>query len=206
MLPEFSTLFTFILASAAIVAVPGPSLSIIIANSLKHGTRAGITNIIGGQLGLLILVGILALGLEALTTTLAWLFDWVRLAGAAYLIWLGYKLWRSNGTLGTSEATKGGNSSSLFWQGFLVSISNPKVLLFFGAFLPQFIDPTANTALQTVWLGLVFMVVATIIDSGYAFAAGRAGSMLTKKRVRAVEVSSGSLMIGGGLWIALSRN
>jgi len=203
---ELTTLLTFILASAAIVVVPGPSVSIIIANSLKHGTRAGVMNIIGGQLGLLILVGILALGLEALTTTLAWLFDWVRMAGAIYLIWLGFQLWRSNGALGTSQATKGGSNNSLFWQGFLVSISNPKTLLFFGAFLPQFIDPTANTALQTIGLGLLFMLVATILDSGYAFAAGRAGRLLSKRRVRTVEVGAGSLMIGGGLWLAFSRN
>ena len=163
-------------------------------------------NIVGGQLGLLILVCMLALGLEALTTSLAWLFEWIRIAGALYLIWLGYNLLRSDGTFGAENNTSKMSTKALFWQGFMVAISNPKVLLFFGAFLPQFIDPTGNAALQTMGLGLIFMLIATIIDGGYAFAAGGAGSLLTKKRVRTAEVSAGSLMIGGGLWLALNRN
>ena len=204
---EFSTLLTFVLASAAILIVPGPTVTVIIANSMKYGSKAGLLNILGTQAGLVILLGILALGLEAITTTLAWVFDWIRLAGAAYLIWLGYKMWRSDGKLGMQEPRENGRKEpSFFWQGFIVVLSNPKVLLFFGAFLPQFVDPTGNTALQTMGLGLIFMFLATVLDSGYALAAGRAGNLLTRRRVRTVEVGAGSLMIGGGLWLAFSRN
>ncbi len=205
MLPEITCLLTFLIASVALILVPGPSLSIIIANSLKHGTRAGIMNIIGGQLGLLILVGVLALGLESLTTTLAWLFDWIRILGALYLVWLGVNLWRSDGTLGMSSASEESNNRSLFWQGLLVSVTNPKTLLFLGAFLPQFVNPEGNTWAQTMGLGLVFMFLAAILDSGYAIMAGRAGDLLSRHRVRAVEIGAGSLMIGGGLWLAFSR-
>jgi len=202
---ELSSLLTFIVASVAILVVPGPTVTVIIANSLKYGTKAGLLNIAGTQLGLVILLGLLALGLEVLTTTLAWVFDWLRLAGAAYLIWLGIKLLKSDGDLGEPDG-KLKSDGSYFWQGFFVILSNPKVLLFFGAFLPQFITPGGSTGIQTMVLGLIFMLLATILDSIYAVAAGRAGSLLTRKNVRGVEITGGSLMIGGGLWLAFSRN
>ncbi|MEP0945200.1 MAG: LysE family translocator [Rhizobiaceae bacterium] len=226
MFPDLSALLTFILASVVILIVPGPSVTVIVANSLKSGVKAGLMSIAGTQAGLVILLILLALGLEAITTSLAWLFDWVRLAGGAYLIWLGYKLLRSNGDLGVGNTqggdTQGGDTQgnaakdesgksvgranrSYFWQGFFVILSNPKVLLFFGAFLPQFISPQGHAGLQTLFLGLIFMVLATILDSLYAIAAGRVGALLTRRNVRAVEVTGGSMMIGGGLWLALSR-
>ena len=200
-----TSLLTFVLASVAILVVPGPTVTVIIANSLKSGTRAGLLNIAGTQAGLIILLILLAMGLEAITTTLAWMFDWLRLAGAAYLIWLGYKLLRSDGTLGEA-AQRAKPGGSFFWQGFIVVLSNPKVLFFFGAFLPQFIIPNGNTALQTMQLGLIFMALATFLDGIYAFAAGRAGALLTKRNVRGVEVAGGSMLVGGGLWLGLMRN
>lgn len=217
MFPDLSALLTFIIASVVILVVPGPSVTVIVANSLKSGVKAGLMSIAGTQAGLVILLILLALGLEAITTSLAWLFDWLRLAGGAYLIWLGYKLLRSNGDLGAGEAGENGEKDdsgksagranrSYFWQGFFVILSNPKVLLFFGAFLPQFITPEGHAGLQTLFLGLVFMVLATILDSLYAIAAGRVGALLTRRNVRAVEITGGSMMIGGGMWLALSRS
>ena len=199
-----TSLLTFILASIAILVVPGPSVTVIIANSLKHGTRAGLLNIAGTQAGLVILLGFLALGLETITSTLAWFFDWLRLAGAAYIIWLGYKLLTSDGQLEASASTSTGDGS-YFWQGFIVILSNPKILVFFGAFLPQFITTDGSAAYQTMVLGAIFMALATILDSLYAMAAGKAGAMLTQKNVRNVEIAGGSLMVAGGLWLAFAR-
>lgn len=204
---DLTTIITFIIASVAILVVPGPTVTVIIANSLKYGARAGLWNIAGTQAGLIILLAILAMGFQAITTTLAWLFEWLRYAGAAYLVWLGYKLLRSNGDLGEAKAgEQQKNGWGYFWQGFLVILSNPKVLFFFGAFLPQFIDPTGSAALQTMAYGVLFMGLATVLDSAYAIAAGRAGGLLTKRNVRAVEVGGGSMMMAGGVWLALSRN
>ena len=202
---DHTSFFTFVIASVVILIVPGPSVTVIVANSLKYGVKAGLVSIAGTQAGLVILLVILALGLEAITTTLAWLFDWLRLVGGAYLVWLGYKLLRSNGDLGQPD-TPDRQQGSCFWQGFVVILSNPKVLFFFGAFLPQFISPQGNAGLQTLFFGLIFMVLATFLDSLYALAAGRAGQLLTKRNVRAVEVAGGSMMVGGGLWLALSRS
>jgi len=201
---ELAHLTTFILACCAIIIVPGPTVTVIIANSMKYGARAGLLNVAGPQLGLLVMMVIVALGLEFITTSLAFLFDWLRLAGAAYLIWLGYKLLRSDGTMAAGDRKRPGNS--FLWQGFVVIWSNPKALLFFGAFIPQFIQPDGNAALQTLFLAGIFMIVATVFDAAYALAAGRAGRALTKGNVRAVEIGSGSLLAGGGLWLAFSRN
>ncbi len=191
----------FCIAAIAIVIVPGPTVTIIIANSLKHGTRAGLLNVAGTQAGLLVWMAIAIAGLASAITYIGVWFDVLRIAGAAYLIWLGIKLVRSKGQLTAAAATapRGG----FFFQGFVVILSNPKVLLVFGALIPQFISKDGDYLNQLVLLGLSFMVIATVFDSLYAFAAGNAGSWLSQKRVRFVEVSSGLCLIGGGLWLAL---
>ena len=129
----------YVAACIAIVIVPGPTVTVVIANSLRHGARAGLLNVAGTQAGLAIMVGVLAAGLHVIVASLAQVFDVVRLAGAAYLVWLGIKLWRSDGTLGAA-AGRGRAGGSFFWQGFVVILSNPKALFFFGAFIPQFIN------------------------------------------------------------------
>jgi threonine/homoserine/homoserine lactone efflux protein len=131
-------------------------------------------------------------------------FDWVRLAGAAYLVWLGWKFLRSPGALGDPKlapAPRGG----FFLQGFLVLLSNPKALLMFGAFIPQFVDPKGDYIGQVVLLGLTAMAVATTFDSLYAVLTGRARILLTPERIRLVSRLSGGFLIGGGIWLALAR-
>lgn len=192
----------FCIAAIAIVIVPGPTVTIVIANSLKHGTRAGLLNVVGTQAGLVVWMAIAIAGLASAITYMGVWFDVLRIAGAAYLIWLGIKLLRSKGevlTASAATAPRGG----FFLQGFVVILSNPKVLLVFGALIPQFISKDGDYLNQLVLLGLTFMVVATVFDSLYAFAAGNAGSWLSHKRVRFVEMSSGLCLIGGGIWLAL---
>jgi homoserine/homoserine lactone efflux protein len=191
----------FCLAAVAIVIVPGPTVTVVIANSLKFGQRAGLLNVLGTQAGLLVWMAVAILGLASAITLMGVWFDVVRIAGAAYLIWLGIKLIRSKGELLAAAASqpKGG----FFLQGFVVILSNPKVLLVFGALIPQFISPNGDYMNQLLLLGVSFMVIATVFDSLYAFAAGNAGSWLSQSRVRFVEVSSGLCLIGGGVWLAL---
>jgi threonine/homoserine/homoserine lactone efflux protein len=128
----------------------------------------------------------------------------VRLAGAAYLVWLGWKLLRSSGALdrpGQVPAPRGG----FFLQGFLVMLSNPKVLLFFGAFIPQFVDPRGDHVAQIALLGATAMAVAAISDGAYAVLTGRAGTLLARRHVRRLSRASGICLIGGGVWLALTR-
>jgi threonine/homoserine/homoserine lactone efflux protein len=120
-------------------------------------------------------------------------------------VWLGVKLVRSSGsldTVGEAPRPRGG----FFWQGFIVLMSNPKALVLFGAFFPQFIDPAGDYVAQVMVLGVTAMAVAFVFDTAYAVLAGRAGAMLSKKRVQLVSRLSGACLIGGGVWLALQRS
>ena len=201
---SMTTLLTVAVASFLLAIVPGPSVTVIIANSLRAGAKAGLLNVAGTQFGVFLMVLIVAAGLETVVTMVGEAFYWVKLAGAAYLIWLGYKMLKSDGKLGDAATVKP-PKVGYFWQGFLVLWSNPKALFFFGAFLPQFVDLSRDTLSQTVLLGMIFLVIATICDSIYAVLAGKAGSWLTTPKVRIAEIGSGICLIGGGVWLALAR-
>lgn len=192
----------YVLACILIAIVPGPTVTVIVANSLAHGTRAGLLNVAGTQLGLGLMMAILIVGLSSVIAAMSWLFDWLRIAGAIYLAWLGWKLLRAPEALADPKAApppRGG----FFVQGLLVILSNPKGLFWFGAFIPQFIDPKANYAAQITLLGVTAMAVALVSDGAYAVLTGRAGKWLTRKRVRAVSRTSGAFLIGGGIWLAV---
>ena len=194
----------YVAACFAIVIVPGPTVTLIIANSLRHGARAGLLNVAGTQLGLAAMIAILCVGLASIIASMGIWFDWVRLAGAAYLVWLGFKLLREPGAL-DEAATPPRPRAGFFLQGLMVILNNPKALLFFGAFIPQFVDPNGNAAWQGVLLGLTFMAVATLCDGAYAVLVGRVGLALSQRRVRAVSRLSGGVLLGGGVWLALAR-
>src|SRR5258708_38689670 len=164
----------FIAACIALALLPGPIVTLLIANGLRHGTRAALTNILGVQAGLLIVIGILAGGLTSLMATMGYWFDWVRFAGAAYLVLLGVQLVRSPVEGIKADAPPPPPRGGFFLQGVLVLLSNPKVLVFFGAFIPQFMDMSKDHVSQVALLGVTFMITGAITDSIYALPAGRA--------------------------------
>ena len=193
----------YVAACFVIAAVPGPTVTVIVANSLAYGTRAGMLNVAGTQAGLAVMMASVVVGLSTVIAVMGVWFDWIRLAGAAYLVWLGWKLLRSPDDLGQARAAapRGG----FFLQGLLVILSNPKGLLWFGAFIPQFVDPNGAYVGQIVLLGVTAMAVALITDGAYAVLTGRAGTLLSRSRVRLVSRASGAFLIGGGLWLAFTR-
>ena len=195
----------FIAACIALALLPGPIVTLLIANGLRHGTRAALTNILGVQAGLLIAIAIVAVGLTSLMATMGYWFDWVRFAGAAYLVWLGIKLIRVPVEGVKADAPPPPPRGGFFLQGLLVALSNPKLLLFFGAFLPQFMDLSKDPISQAMLLGVTFMVLAGLTDACYALLAGRARSFFSARRTRLVSRLSGGCMIGGGIWLALTR-
>ena len=200
---SLSVYLAFLLATIVVVVVPGPTNTLIVANSVKHGRRAGLLNVAGTQIGLAATVGLVLLGLTSLIAAMGHWFDWVRLAGAAYLIWLGWKLLTD---FGAQEATtpripRGG----FLVQGMAVELSNPKTLLFFGAFFPQFMDMSRSHTIQVLIMGATAMAVAALSDSIYALLAARTAQLLTTARARLMSRVSGSVLIGGGLWLAFSR-
>jgi homoserine/homoserine lactone efflux protein len=194
----------FAVACLVIVLVPGPTVTLIIASSMRHGTRAGLLNVAGTQLGVAIMIAIVGVGLASMMEEMGHWFEWVRLIGAAYLIYIGWQMIRAGGQAeqGTAEAAPRGG---FFLQGFLVAVSNPKTLLFFGAFIPQFIDPSGNYSMQILIMGLTAMAFAAMSDSTYAVIAGRAGRALSARRARLLSRLSGGFLIGGGLWLAFAR-
>jgi threonine/homoserine/homoserine lactone efflux protein len=196
----------FVAACIALALLPGPVVTLLIANGLRHGTRAALINIAGVQAGLAIAIGVVAIGLTSLMATMGYWFEWVRLAGAAYLVWLGIKLIRFPVEgIAAGDAPPPPPRGGFFLQGLLVLLSNPKVMVFFGAFLPQFMDMSRDHLSQVTLLGVTFMVIAGLTDGVYALLAGRARKMFSASRTRLVSRISGGFMIGGGLWLALTR-
>ena len=199
---DHTSFYAFTLAATALAIVPGPTVTVIIANSLKHGSRAGLLNVLGTQIGVIIWLAIAALGLGAAIQLMGVWFDLLRYVGAAYLVWLGIKLFRSKGDLAVATERARPNGSFLL-QGLVVILSNPKMLVLFGALIPPFIPQGADVMATTLQLGATFAVIACISDSAYAIMAGRAGKWLSRKRIRALEIISGSCLIGGAAWMVL---
>src|SRR3984885_11265261 len=174
----------FVAACIALALLPGPIVTLLIANGLRHGTRAALTIILGVQVGLLIVIGILAVGLTTLMATMGYWFNWVRFAGAAYLVWLGFKLIRSPVEGVDTDAPPPPPRGGFLLQGFVVALSNPKLLVFFGAFIPQFMDMSRGHFSQVALLGATFMVTGAVTDSIYALLAGRARRFFSARRTR----------------------
>ncbi len=202
---SLATLATFATAVFVLVIVPGPTVSAIVAQSLARGTRAGFAVLIGTQLANYSMVIVVAFGMQAIIAFMGWAFDWVKLIGAAYLIFLGISMLRSTGETFGSGRVRQRSFWQLVLQGYVVLWSNPKALVFFGAFLPQFIDPARPTFWQVVLLGIVFNIVAGLSDAAYAILAGSARNAFTKARMRRLSRVAGTILIGGGVWLALTR-
>lgn len=198
----FETYIAYVLACMALVVVPGPTVTVIIANSLRYGTKAGLLNVAGTQAGVAIWLAVAVMGLGAAIEVMGVWFDVLRYAGAAYLVWLGIKLLRSKGDLAMA-ADRARPRGSFFLQGFVVILSNPKILVLFGALIPPFISPNGDYARQLLFLGLTFAATAIVGDSFYALVAGQAGQWLSRSRIRVIEVASGLCLTAGGIWLAL---
>ena len=194
----------YVLACVLITIIPGPTVTVIVGNSLMHGTRAGLLNVAGTQAGLALMMLTLIVGLSSVIEAMGWLFDWLRLAGALYLVWLGWKLIRSP-DMDISQKSRPVPRGGFFMQGLLVLLANPKALLWFGAFIPQFVDPKGNYVAQIALLGATAMATAALTDGAYAVLTGRAGAFFSRSRIRLVSRLSGGFLIGGGIWLALSR-
>jgi threonine/homoserine/homoserine lactone efflux protein len=195
----------FVAACIGLALLPGPIVTMVIANGLRYGTRAALINVLGAQVGLAIVIGIVAVGLTSLMATMGYWFDWVRFAGAAYLVWLGIKLIRAPVEGVSTDEPLAPPRGGFFLQGFLVLLSNPKVLVFFGAFIPQFMDMSKPHVPQVALLGVTFMATAVMSDGLYALLAGRVRKFFSRERTRLMSRVSGGFMIGGGIWLALTR-
>jgi threonine/homoserine/homoserine lactone efflux protein len=198
----------FAAASLAFLAIPGPSVFYIVTRSLVQGRRAGVTSMLGVQAGGLVHVAAAAFGVSALIASSATAFTIVKYAGAAYLVLLGVrKLIARDDEEPEVEPRGPASTSRLFWQGVIVNVLNPKTALFFLAFLPQFIDPSAGpVAPQMLVLGTLLVGLGVLSDGTYALIAAGAGRRLRSAAAsrRVLERMSGGVFVGLGVVAALA--
>jgi threonine/homoserine/homoserine lactone efflux protein len=208
-MPDASTFLLFAAASLAFLAIPGPSVFYIVTRSLAQGRRAGVTSMLGVQTGGLVHVVAAAFGVSALIASSATAFTIVKYAGAAYLILLGLRKLLSRGEEDVEEPEPRGTASGsrVFWQGAVVNILNPKTALFFLAFLPQFVDPSAGpVAPQMLVLGTLLVGLGVLSDGTYALVAAGAGNKLRSaaRTRRRLEKISGGVFVALGLAAAFA--
>ena len=186
-------LLYFIIASFLVVVVPGPTVSLIIANSLKSGMRAGILNVVGTQFGLIILILLLALGFEVVSPFLEGAIKLVRIIGAIYLMTLGYLSFTSKNLYDNSQKIKKFDKKFIL-QGLIVILSNPKAFLFLGAFIPQFIDIDQQVGTQIIFFGILFMMVGAIFDGMYAVVFGKFREIIINRYINILNKLGGCLL------------
>ena len=192
-------LLYFIIASFLVVIVPGPTVSLIIANSLKSGVRAGLLNILGTQFGVLLLIFLLALGFEFISPFVDQIIKIVRIFGAIYLIILGIIAFKSKINVKNNQAKK--YDKRFILQGFIVILTNPKIFLFLGSFLPQFISLEHSVSFQIIYFGLLFILVATIFDSCYALIFGKFRNLIANKYLKILNLIGSLILILVGFWL-----
>ena len=194
----------FVAATAILMLIPGPNVALIVANSIAHGARYGLLTVAGTTAAMVVQLGVTALGMTALLGDLARAFEILRWIGVGYLFWLGFNAWRAPAADLTKTAPQPRSPKAIFLRGFLVSLTNPKTLLFYAAFFPQFIDPGAGFAPQIALLAGTFLAVAMIVDGGWAVLAARfRGLLAVNGRLR--NRLTGGLLMGAGLGLALAR-
>lgn len=206
---DTSTLFVFVAAAVVLLVTPGPAVLYIITRSVDQGRLAGIVSVLGIGVGTLFHVFAAALGISAILVSSALAFNIVKYLGAAYLIYLGVrKLLTKDSALLPDHVQKQG-LGRIFYQGVVVNILNPKLALFFFAFLPQFVDPARGSVpVQMLVLGLILMGLGLLSDGTYAILAGTAGKWLRGSRhfLRIQKYVTGIVYIGLGLTAAFASS
>lgn len=206
---SLSQLTTFALASFLIIVVPGPSVLFVISRGITLGRRAALATVVGNTLGALLLAWLVAFGLSRVITASLIAFTAIKLAGAAYLVHLGWRMWRTRRTLLTSLQPDVAPKpvGRIVREGFVVGVTNPKVVVFFAAVLPQFVERDAGGGVaQMALLGLVFALVALVSDSAWGLLAGSARAWIARRPRRLATVGGvgGITVMALGVRLAVS--
>ena len=204
-MPDASTYALFVAAALALLLVPGPAVIYVVARSVERGRLTGLVSVLGVELGTLLHVVFAAAGLSAIVVSSAVAFSVVKWLGAAYLVWVGFRqiLGRDGGDQEAPLSGSGEDRLRVFSQSVLVQVLNPKVALFFLAFLPQFVDPSTSAAwTQVVVLGTTLATLGLFTDGLYALLGGTAGEWIRKQRAGA-GLRRARRYVTGGVYIAL---
>jgi threonine/homoserine/homoserine lactone efflux protein len=194
----------FIAATVILMVIPGPNVALIVANSVAHGTRFGLLTVAATSSAVVLHLALTVIGATAVLNVLAASFDWLRWLGVAYLVYLGISAWRAPVADLAQTTAQERSSRVIFARGFLVGLTNPKTLLFYGAFFPQFITPGPDAGQQLLLLAATFLVVAVVCDSGWAILAGRLRVLLVA-HARLRNRLTGGLLVGAGMGLAMAR-
>ena len=197
----------FVVACIPLLAVPGPTVLLVVSYALSRGKSSAWATVPGVALGDFTAMTVSLIGAGAVLATSATLFTALKLIGAAYLIWLGTKLWRSDPEPGAFDNTEAASSTKeMFWSAYIVTALNPKSIVFFVAFVPQFVNTSASTLHQFVVLEITFIVLATISAALWAVLAGQARLKLCQpKTLKQVNRTGGGFLIGAGIITAAIR-
>jgi threonine/homoserine/homoserine lactone efflux protein len=202
---EFHVYLAFVVATTIMIALPGPSVLLTVAHSISFGWHRALSTVAGATVGIAVQLLVAAVGLTSLLNVVAEAFEWLRWAGAAYLVYLGIKQWRSAGeslAVESSQVTK----TNLFVQGLVITIPNPKSLIFIAAFLPQFIDAARPLGMQFSVIMPTFLVITFSVTSVWALIAGKVSGLLQSQRAfQSVLRAAGGLMIIAGVSLAMAR-
>jgi threonine/homoserine/homoserine lactone efflux protein len=206
---EPSRLLVFAGAALALIVVPGPSVLFVIGRGVALGRRAAVLTVLGNTIGAYTQVVLVAFGLGALVEESVTVYNVIKFAGAAYLVYLGIKAIRERRSIATAfeGSTTPKSPRRLVGEGVVVGVTNPKVIVFFAAFLPQFVDRSAgHVPVQILLLGAIFAAIALLSDSTWGLAAGSARSWLRRspRRMENLGAAGGLVMIGLGVRVALT--
>ncbi|MEV0171693.1 LysE family translocator [Streptomyces sp. NPDC050803] len=201
-------LLAFAAMSFLLIVVPGPSVLFVIGRALAQGRRAALMTVVGNTVGAYVLIVAVAFGIGSVVERSVLVFTTLKLAGAAYLVYLGIKAWRERGALRAAFAndeTPPHGGKRTFWEGFAVGVTNPKTIVFFAAVLPQFVDrEQGHVSSQMLLLGLVFNLIALASDSVWGLVAATARGWFARspRRLSLVGGVGGLTMIGLGVTVA----
>jgi threonine/homoserine/homoserine lactone efflux protein len=201
---SFELYLAFVAATVVLILIPGPNVALIVANSVAHGTRHGLVTVAGTSAAMVIQLSLTILGLSGFLAILASWFEWLRWLGVAYLVYLGIAALTAPPTdLMTVKPTQSA-PTRMFLRGFLVSLTNPKTLLFYSAFLPQFISSGADTTAQLMILAATFLAIAVVLDSAWALLASRARRFLSLNGRQRNRIT-GAFFLSAAAGLALAR-
>ncbi len=196
----------FVVASTILLIIPGPTILLVVSYALGQGWRSAFPMAIGVALGDFTAMTLSMLGVGALLAASATLFTAVKLVGAAYLIYLGIKLWRAGGRLHVEARADRAPALKMLGHAWIVTALNPKSITFFVAFLPQFLDAKASFTSQMIVFESTFLVLAFANALGYALVASRARTLVRNERaVRIINRVGGSLLVSAGIAAATVR-
>ena len=203
---SFELWIAFTLGSAALLAVPGPTVMLVVSYALGHGRSSGWATVPGVTLGDFTAMTISMLGAGAIIAASATLFTILKIIGAGYLIWLGIQLWRAGSVLKDTDRSDKTSSQRMFWNAYIVTALNPKSIAFFIAFVPQFLNPAAPVFVQLVLMEATFLALAAANVAVWAILAGQMRLQFKKAIVLNVTNRIGAVfLIAAGLLTAAIR-